>query len=90
MKKALILSVMVIFSLVAVGSVFAKGAKCPQPQKTKAAPGSIAKQDKTKKKLKHHLYHPPKSKVSSHLKGKSKSKLKLSKLKLKKFKKFKK
>ena len=49
MKKALILSVMVIFSLVAVGSVFAKGAKCPQPRKTKAAPGSIAKKDKTKK-----------------------------------------
>ena len=49
MKKALILSVMVIFSLVAVGSVFAKPAKCPQPRKTKAAPGSIAKKDKTKK-----------------------------------------
>ena len=48
MKKALILSVMVIFSLVAVGSVFAK-TKCPQPRKTKAAPGSIAKKDKTKK-----------------------------------------
>ena len=49
MKKALILSVMVIFSLVAVGSVFAKGAKCPQPRITKVAPGSIAKQAKTKK-----------------------------------------
>ena len=49
MKKALILSVMVIFSLVAVGSVFAKPAKCPQPRKTKAAPGSIAKKDLTKK-----------------------------------------
>ena len=43
MKKALILSVMVIFSLVAVGSAIAKPAKCPQPRKTKAAPGSIAK-----------------------------------------------
>ena len=49
MKKALILSVMVIFSLVAVGSVFAKPAKCPQPRKTKSAPGSIAKKDKTAK-----------------------------------------
>ena len=49
MKKALILSVMVIFSLVAVGTVFAKPAKCPQPRKTKSAPGSIAKKDKTKK-----------------------------------------
>ena len=49
MKKALILSVMVIFSLVAVGSAIAKPAKCPQPRKTKAAPGSIAKKDKTKK-----------------------------------------
>ena len=43
MKKALILSVMVIFSLFAVGSALAKPAKCPQPRKTKSAPGSIAK-----------------------------------------------
>jgi len=43
MKKALILGVMVIFSFVAVGSAIAKPAKCPQPRKTKAAPGSIAK-----------------------------------------------
>ncbi len=43
MKKALILSVMVIFSFCAVGSAIAKPAKCPQPRKTKAAPGSIAK-----------------------------------------------
>ena len=49
MKKALILSVMVIFSFCAVGSAIAKPAKCPQPRKTKAAPGSIAKKDKTKK-----------------------------------------
>jgi len=46
MKKALILSVMVIFSLFAVGSAFA-GGECPQPRKTKAAPGSVAKKDKT-------------------------------------------
>ena len=43
MKKFLILSVMVVFSLFAVSSAFAKPAKCPQPRKTKAAPGSIAK-----------------------------------------------
>ena len=49
MKKALILSVMVIFSFCAVGSAIAKPAKCPQPRKTKSAPGSIAKKDKTKK-----------------------------------------
>jgi mono/diheme cytochrome c family protein len=49
MKKALILSVMVIFSLFAVSSAFAGPAKCPQPRKTKAAPGSIAKKDMTAK-----------------------------------------
>ena len=49
MKKALILSGMVIFSFCAIGSAIAKPAKCPQPRKTKAAPGSIAKKDKTKK-----------------------------------------
>ena len=48
MKKALILSVMVVFSLFAVSSAFA-GGKCPQPRKTKAAPGSVAKKDKTAK-----------------------------------------
>ena len=48
MKKALILSVMVLFSLVAVSSTFA-AAKCPQPRKTKSAPGSIAKKDMTGK-----------------------------------------
>ena len=46
MKKALILSVMLVFSLFAVSSAFA-GGKCPQPRKTKAAPGSVAKKDKT-------------------------------------------
>ena len=49
MKKALILSVMVIFTFCAVGSAIAKPAKCPQPRKTKAEPGSIAKKDLTKK-----------------------------------------
>jgi mono/diheme cytochrome c family protein len=47
MKKALILSVMVIFSLFAVSSAFA--GKCPQPRKTKSAPGGIAKKDMTGK-----------------------------------------
>jgi mono/diheme cytochrome c family protein len=48
MKKALILSVMVVFSLFAVSSAFA-GDQCPQPRKTKAAPGGVASQDKTAK-----------------------------------------
>jgi len=48
MKKVLILSVMVIFSLFSISSAFA-GGKCPQPRKTKAAPGSVAKKDKTAK-----------------------------------------
>ncbi|MEK9628761.1 MAG: cytochrome c [Nitrospinota bacterium] len=48
MKKALILSVMVVFSLFAVSSAFA-GGTCPQPRKTKAAPGSVAKKDMTAK-----------------------------------------
>ncbi len=48
MKKALILSVMVVFSLVAVSSTFA-ATKCPQPRKTKPAPGAIGKKDMTAK-----------------------------------------
>ena len=48
MKKALILSVMVVFSLFAVSSAFG-AAKCPQPRKTKAAPGGISKKDMTAK-----------------------------------------
>ncbi len=48
MKKALILSVLVVFSLFAVSSAFA-GGKCPQPRKTKAAPGSVSKKDETDK-----------------------------------------
>ena len=46
MKKALIFSVIVIFSLFAFSSAFA-GGNCPQPRKTKAAPGSVTKKDKT-------------------------------------------
>ena len=47
MKKALILGVMVVFSLFAVSSAFA--GKCPQPRKTKSAPSGTAKMDKTAK-----------------------------------------
>jgi len=47
MKKFLILSVMVVFSLFAVSSAFA--GKCPQPRKTKSAPSGTAKMDKTAK-----------------------------------------
>ncbi len=47
MKKALILGVMVVFSLFAVSSAFA--GKCPQPRKTKKAPGAISKKDMTAK-----------------------------------------
>jgi len=43
MKKALILGVILVFSFFVVGSAVAKPTKCPQPRKTKAAPGSIAK-----------------------------------------------
>ena len=49
MKKALILGVMVVFSLFAVSSAFAGAGKCPQPRKTKSAPSGTAKMDKTAK-----------------------------------------
>jgi mono/diheme cytochrome c family protein len=45
MKKVLILSVMVIFSLFAVSSAFAKPAKCPQKRSTKSAPAGLKKKD---------------------------------------------
>ncbi len=48
MKKTVIMSILVIFSLFVISSAYA-GAECPQPRKTKAAPGSIAKKDKTAK-----------------------------------------
>ena len=47
MKKALILGVLVVFSLFTVSSAFA--GKCPQPRKTKKAPGAISKKDLTAK-----------------------------------------
>ena len=49
MKKALILGLMVVFSLFAVSSAFAGAGKCPQPRKTKSAPSGTAKMDKTAK-----------------------------------------
>ena len=47
MKKALILGLMVVFSLFAVSSALA--GKCPQPRKTKSAPSGTARMDKTAK-----------------------------------------
>jgi len=47
MKKALILGVLVVFSLFTVSSAFA--VKCPQPRKTKKAPATVIKKDKTAK-----------------------------------------
>ena len=50
MKKALILGVMIVFSLFVVSSAYAaKKPECPQPRKTKLAPGGISKKDKTGK-----------------------------------------
>ena len=48
MKKVLIMGVMLIFGLITVSTALA-GGKCPQPRKTKAAPGGIAKKDMTAK-----------------------------------------
>ncbi len=47
MKKKFILFIAVIFTLAMVSSAYA--GKCPQPRKTKSAPGSISKKDNTKK-----------------------------------------
>ena len=48
MKKQFVLFVAVIFTLAMVSSAYAAG-KCPQPRKTKSAPSSTAKSDKTSK-----------------------------------------
>ena len=48
MKKQFILFIAVIFTLALVGSAYA-AAECPQPRKTKSAPSSTAKSDKTKR-----------------------------------------
>jgi mono/diheme cytochrome c family protein len=46
MKKLITLSMLTIFTLFMVGSAYA-GAACPQPRKTKTAPGKFIKMDKT-------------------------------------------
>ncbi len=48
MKKAIVMTILALFTLFAVGSAYA-GGKCPQPRKTKAAPANVAKMDKTGK-----------------------------------------
>ena len=47
MKKIVVMLVLAVFTLVAASSAYA--VKCPQPRKTKAAPGAIGKNDKTAK-----------------------------------------
>ena len=47
MKKQFILFIAVIFTLAMVSSAYA--GKCPQPRKTKSAPGGISKKDNTAK-----------------------------------------
>ena len=49
MKKQFILFIAVAFTFLMVSSAYAKKAECPQPRKTKAAPASTAKKDKTAK-----------------------------------------
>jgi len=46
MKKMVLVSILAVFSFFVVSSAYA-GGKCPQPRKTKSAPASIAKMDKT-------------------------------------------
>ncbi len=48
MKKQFVLFIAIICTLAMVSSAYAK-AECPQPRKTKSAPSSDAKKDKTKK-----------------------------------------
>ena len=48
MKKRFVLSIAIICALAMVSSAYAK-AECPQPRKTKSAPSSTAKSDKTSK-----------------------------------------
>ena len=47
--KKFILFIIVIFTLAVVSSAYAFKTKCPEPRKTKSAPTSLVKQDKTKK-----------------------------------------
>ena len=46
MKKVVVISILAVFSFFVVSAAYA-GGKCPQPRKTKAAPASTAKMDKT-------------------------------------------
>jgi len=48
MKKVFVLFILVLFSFSVVGTATAK-TKCPQPRKTKSAPGGDAKKDMTGK-----------------------------------------
>jgi mono/diheme cytochrome c family protein len=48
MKKAIVVSILALFTFFAAGSAYA-GGKCPQPRKTKSAPASAVKMDKTAK-----------------------------------------
>ncbi|VAX28785.1 hypothetical protein MNBD_NITROSPINAE05-1356 [hydrothermal vent metagenome] len=48
MKKIIVVAMLALFTFFAVGSAYA-GGKCPQPRKTKSAPASAAKMDKTAK-----------------------------------------
>ena len=47
MKKSVMLLVFAVLSLFAVSTAFAGAAKCPQKRKTKKAPASLYKKDKT-------------------------------------------
>ncbi len=49
MKKSVMFLVFVILTLFAVDTVFAAAAKCPQKRKTKKAPSSLYKKDKSAK-----------------------------------------
>jgi len=48
MKKAIVMTILALFTFFAVGSAYA-GGKCPQPRKTKSAPANVVKMDKTAK-----------------------------------------
>ena len=48
MKKVVVISILAVFSFFVVSAAYA-GGKCPQPRKTKSAPASAVKTDKTGK-----------------------------------------
>ncbi len=48
MKKIIVLAILTVFALFTASSAFAGGV-CPQPRKTKTAPGGIAGKDNTAK-----------------------------------------